>query len=107
MFNATFKTNPSLEWAILTGITRISKESIFSDLNHLKAVITTSEQYEKCFGFIEEVFASLDEFGLSDRKGEVKKWYDGFTFGNITDIYNPWSVLNYLVERKWGGLLGQ
>ena len=103
LFNATFKTNPSLERAVLTGITRIGKESIFSDLNHLKVVTTTSEQYEKCFGFTEEeVFASLDEFGLSDRKGEVKKWYDGFTFGNMTDIYNPWSVLNYLAERKLG-----
>ena len=101
LFNATFKTNPSLERAILTGITRISKESIFSDLNHLKVVTTTSEQYEKCFGFTEEeVFASLDEFGLSDRKGEVKKWYDGFTFGKKADIYNPWSVLNYLSKRR-------
>ena len=103
LFNATFKTNPSLERAILTGITRISKESIFSDLNHLKVVTTTSEQYEDCFGFTEEeVFSALDEFGLSDRKGEVKKWYDGFTFGNMTDIYNPWSVLNYLAEKKVG-----
>ncbi len=103
LFNATFKTNPSLERAILTGITRISKESIFSDLNHLKVVTTTSEQYEDCFGFTEEeVFSALDEFGLSDRKGEVKKWYDGFTFGNVTDIYNPWSVLNYLAEKKVG-----
>ncbi len=103
LFNATFKTNPSLERAILTGITRISKESIFSDLNHLKVVTTTSEQYEDCFGFTEEeVFSALDEFGLSDRKGEVKKWYDGFTFGNMTDIYNPWSVINYLAEKKVG-----
>ncbi len=103
LFNATFKTNPSLERAILTGITRISKESIFSDLNHLKVVTTTSEQYEDCFGFTEEeVFSALDEFGLSDRKKEVKTWYDGFTFGDKKDIYNPWSVINYLAERKPG-----
>ncbi len=103
MFNSSFKTNSYMERAVLTGITRISKESIFSDLNHLKVVTTTSEQYEKCFGFTEEeVFAALDEYGLSARKGEVKKWYDGFTFGNMTDIYNPWSVINYLAEKKVG-----
>ncbi|TGY91929.1 hypothetical protein E5329_19895 [Petralouisia muris] len=101
LFNATFKTNPSLERAILTGITRISKESIFSDLNHLEVVTTTVEKYECFFGFTEEeVFAALEEFGLSAQKEEVKKWYDGFTFGNMTDIYNPWSVLNYLSKRR-------
>lgn len=103
LFNATFKTNPSLERAVMTGITRISKESIFSDLNHLKVVTTTSEQYAECFGFTEiEVFAALEEYDLSDRKEEVKEWYDGFTFGTKEDIYNPWSVLNYLAERKAG-----
>ncbi len=103
LFNATFKTNPSLERAILIGITRISKESIFSDLNHLEVVTTTVEKYECFFGFTEEeVFSALEEFGLSDRKEEVKKWYDGFTFGNMTDIYNPWSVINYLAEKKVG-----
>ena len=101
LFNATFKTNPSLERAIMTGITRVSRESIFSDLNNLEVVTTTSEKYANRFGFTEEeVFASLDEFGLSDRKGEVKKWYDGFTFGKKADIYNPWSVLNYLSKRR-------
>ncbi len=103
LFNATFKTNPYLERAVLTGITRVSRESVFSDLNNLKVVTTTSVEYEDCFGFLEEeVFASLEEFGLSDEKGEVKKWYDGFTFGNRTDIYNPWSVINYLDTRKIG-----
>lgn len=97
LFNATFKTNPSLERAIMTGITRISKESIFSDLNNLSIVSTTSAQYSDCFGFTEaEVFAALEEYGLADRRAEVKKWYDGFTFGNQKDIYNPWSILNYL-----------
>lgn len=87
----------------MTGITRVSKESIFSDLNHLKVVTTTSEEYAECFGFTEEeVFTALDEFGISDRKQEVKRWYDGFTFGNKTDIYNPWSVLNYLDEKRVG-----
>ncbi len=103
MFNAAFKTNPHLERALLTGITRISKESIFSDLNNLKVVTTTSEEYADGFGFTEEeVFAALDEFDLSGKKADVKKWYDGFTFGNKTDIYNPWSIINYLDTKKAG-----
>lgn len=97
LFNSTFKTNPYLERAFMTGITRVSKESIFSDLNNLKVVTTTSKEYADCFGFTEkEVFLALDEYDLSDRKEEVKNWYDGFTFGDRTDIYNPWSILNYL-----------
>ena len=97
LFNATFKTNPYLERAIMTGITRVSKESIFSDLNNLVVVTTTSNQYETTFGFTEEeVFNSLDEQGLSDKKDIVKTWYDGFTFGDKKDIYNPWSIINFL-----------
>ena len=103
LFNSTFKTNPCLERAVMTGITRVSKESIFSDLNNLKVVTTTSPKYGDCFGFTEEeVFAALEEYGMSDRKQQVKDWYDGFTFGNITDIYNPWSIINYLDEKKVG-----
>lgn len=103
LFNATFKTNPYLERAIMTGITRVSRESIFSDLNNLKVVTTTSDEYADCFGFTEEeVFEALNEFGMSERKQEVKKWYDGFTFGSRTDIYNPWSILNYLDTGKLG-----
>ena len=101
MFNSTFKTNPYLERAVMTGITRVSKESIFSDLNNLKVVTATSEEYADCFGFTEEeVFTALDAYGLSERKQEVKSWYDGFTFGNQTEIYNPWSILNYLDVQK-------
>ncbi len=101
MFNAAFKTNPSLDRAIMTGITRVSRESIFSDLNNLKIVTTTSDEYADCFGFTEEeVFAALDEYGILDRRQEVKNWYDGFTFGKQTDIYNPWSILNYLDTGK-------
>ncbi len=101
MFNAAFKTNPYLDRAIMTGITRVSRESIFSDLNNLKIVTTTSDEYADCFGFTEEeVFAALDEYGRSDRRQEVKNWYDGFTFGEQTDIYNPWSILNYLDTGK-------
>ena len=128
VFNYMFKTNPYLERALLTGITRViaapsplgSKiprqvdevgfpaklentslstqcHSIFSDLNNLKVVTTTSEEYADSFGFTEkEVFEALDEYGMSERKQDIKKWYDGFTFGNIPDIYNPWSVINFL-----------
>ena len=103
LFNATFKTNPYLERAIMTGITRVSKESIFSDLNNLQVITTTSGKYMDCFGFTEEdVFAAIDEYGLSEKRQEVKKWYDGFTFGKQKDIYNPWSILNYLDKRQIG-----
>ncbi len=103
MFNSAFKINPSMERAIMTGITRISKESIFSDLNHLEVVTTTSEKYADCFGFTEkEVFEALNEFSMSEDEGQVKQWYDGFTFGNKRDIYNPWSIINYLDKRKVG-----
>ncbi|MCM1345183.1 MAG: AAA family ATPase [Muribaculaceae bacterium] len=96
MFHATFKTNPYLERAILTGITRVSKESIFSDLNHLTIVSTTSNLYRDSFGFTEQaVCRALEEYGMTDRFQEVKEWYDGFIFGDCKDIYNPWSILKH------------
>jgi len=103
LFNSTFKTNPNLARGIMTGITRVSKESIFSDLNHLEVVTTTSDKYATAFGFTEEeVFAALDEYGLSEEKEAVKYWYDGFAFGEHKDIYNPWSITNLLDKRKIG-----
>ena len=124
LFNSTFKTNPYLERVIMTGITTaeysavrkfakqtsngsakaetMSKESIFSDLNNLKVITVTSGEYSKCFGFTEkEVFDALDEQGLSDEKEKVKLWYDGFTFGKSKDIYNPWSIINFLDEKNY------
>ena len=96
-FNATFKTNSNMHRGVITGITRISKESIFSDLNHLEVVTTTSHKYADCFGFTEnEVFAALDIMGLSSEKQGVKQWYDGFIFGSHADIYNPWSITKFL-----------
>ena len=96
-FNATFKTNPYMERGLITGITRVSKESIFSDLNNLEVITTTSEKYAACFGFTEqEVFQALDNTGLSEEKQGVKDWYDGFTFGSVRDIYNPWSITNFI-----------
>ncbi len=102
LFNSTFKTNPWLERAVMTGVTRISKESIFSDLNNLKVVTTTSNEYALSFGFTEEeVFTALEECGLGEEKQQVKNWYDGFNFGDVQDIYNPWSILNFLDTGKY------
>ena len=102
LFNATFKTNPYLERAVMTGITRVSKESLFSDLNNLRVVTTTSDAYSTCFGFTEqEVFTALDSYGKSGEKEKVKKWYDGFVFGSEKDIYNPWSITGFLKEGRY------
>lgn len=99
-FNSTFKTNRSLCRGIITGITRISKESIFSDLNSLEVITTTSDTYATAFGFTEEeVFCALDDVGLGAQKQGVKKWYDGFTFGRYTDIYNPWSIASFIRNK--------
>ncbi len=96
LFNATFKANRSLERALLTGITRVARESIFSDLNNPKVVTTTSPEYATSFGFTErEVLAAMDEFGLGSFD-EVRSWYDGFSFGGMQGMYNPWSITNYL-----------
>lgn len=103
MFNFTFKTNPYLERGLLTGITRVSKESIFSDINNMEVVTTTSEKYETGFGFTqEEVSGALESFGLSENMEKVKYWYDGFRFGNRKDIYNPWSITKYLDRKRFG-----
>lgn len=106
LFNSTFKTNPYMERGMMTGITRVSRESVFSDLNNLKVITTTSDEYETAFGFTEEeVFTALDMYGYSSRKDEIKRWYDGFIFGKQKDIYNPWSILNFLdtgrIEAYW------
>lgn len=101
-FNSTLKTNPYLDRAIMTGITRVSKESIFSDLNNLNVITTTNDEYNTSFGFTEsEVFAALDEAGLPEKKDDVKLWYDGFTFGKHKYIYNPWSITNYLDKKEF------
>ncbi|MBQ4523920.1 MAG: AAA family ATPase [Lachnospiraceae bacterium] len=102
LFHSAFKTNPYMERGIMTGITRVSKESVFSDLNNLEVVTTTSNKYAKAFGFTEEeVFLALDVCGLGKEKEKVKDWYDGFVFGEQEDIYNPWSILNFLNKGKY------
>ena len=100
LFHSTFKTNEHLERGLITGITRISKESIFTGMNHLNVITTTSDKYMTSFGFTEEeVFTALEDAGLGEEKEKVKRWYDGFTFGTCTDIYNPWSIVSFLNEK--------
>ncbi len=102
LFNATFKTNPYLDRAIMTGITQVSRENIFSDLNNLEVVTTTSNKYSEFFGFTQkEVSDALREFELSDMEEGVTDWYDGFTFGKRTDMYNPWSIINFLDKKRF------
>ena len=102
LLNSAFKTNPYLERALMTGITRISKESVFSDLSNLRIVSITTNSYTDSFGFTwEEVESALKEYGLEAQGQEVKSWYDGFRFGERKEIYNPWSVLNYLKEKRF------
>ena len=100
LFNSSFKTNEYLERGLITGITRIAKESIFTGMNNLDVITTTSHEYAASFGFTEEeVFTALDNAGLGEQKGKVKRWYDGFTFGTCTDIYNPWSIVSFIRKK--------
>ena len=100
-FNSTFKTNPFLGRGLITGITKIAQNSIFSDINNIEVITTTSNSYSCYFGFTEnEVFAAMDEYGLTS-KDEVKQWYDGFIFGQQKEIYNPWSIINFIKNNKF------
>ena len=100
LFNSTFKTNEYLERGLITGITRVAKESIFTGMNNLDVITTTSDKYTTAFGFTEEeVFTALDDARLGKQKEKVKKWYDGFTFGTSTDIYNPWSIVSFINKK--------
>lgn len=107
LFNSTFKTNEYLERGLITGITRIANvslrepsESIFTGMNNLNVITTTSDKYMTCFGFTEEeVFTALDDAGYGAQKAKVKRWYDGFTFGACTDIYNPWSIASFIKKN--------
>ena len=102
LMNAAFKSNVYLERGLMTGITRVSKESIFSDLNNLAVITTTSKVYETAFGFTEqEVFYSLEAYGLQGHMHEIKYWYDGFRFGDTSGIYNPWSIIKYLKFKEF------
>lgn len=96
LFESAFKTNDSLEFAVITGCLRISKESIFTGLNNLKINSILNQNYAEYFGFTQrEVEQMLIDYNLSEKVSEVKEWYDGYLFGE-TEVYNPWSVINYV-----------
>ena len=100
LFESALKTNPYLEKGVITGCLRISKESIFTGLNNLKTDSVLHTDYANSFGFTEaEVTAMLSYYSLDDKLEEVKKWYDGYRY-NETEIYNPWSIINYVHDRS-------
>ena len=96
LFESVLKSNDSLEFAVITGCLRVSKESIFTGLNNLEIISILNQNYAKYFGFTqEEVEKMLSYYGISEKKEELKRWYDGYLFGNV-EVYNPWSVVNYI-----------
>ena len=98
LFESALKTNDSLEFAVVTGCLRISRESIFTGLNNLDVISVLNEDYAEYFGFTQnEVDSFLGAYGIMDRSCEVKNWYNGYLFGN-TEVYNPWSVINYVKD---------
>ncbi len=101
LYECTYKTNEYLERGLIAGITRVPRPGMFSGFNNLVVNTTLSGRYADCFGFTqEEVDAALEEFGLSDQRKNVKQWYDGFLFNKEVNLYNPWSIVNFLKERK-------
>lgn len=100
LFESSLKTNKSLAFAVVTGCLRISRESIFTGLNNLKIVSILSDDCAECFGFTpKEVGEMLACYGLENQREQVRKWYDGYLFGE-TEVYNPWSVINYVDDNK-------
>ena len=100
-YGITFKDNPYLEKTVLTGVSRVAKESIFSGANNFKVYTVLDDEFSDDFGITEkEMDKVIEDFEVQDEKEEIKKWYDGYTIGNTEGIYNPWSILNYLADRK-------
>ena len=98
LFESGLKTNDHLRFAVITGCLRISKESIFTGLNHLRIISVLDQRYSEHFGFTEpEVLEMMAYYGAESRFSTMKKWYDGYTFGD-TEVYNPWSVINYMYD---------
>lgn len=96
LFESALKTNPNLEFAVITGCLRISRESIFTGLNNLDVYSVLNPDFADSFGFTEqEVMDALSYYGIAEKAHEVRKWYDGYCFGS-QDIYNPWSIINYV-----------
>ena len=99
-YTTTFKDNPYLEKTVLTGVSRIAKESIFSGMNNLKVYTIMDNEFADDFGITsEEMKKVISDFDLKENEEEIKKWYDGYKIGNVEGIYNPWSILNYLADR--------
>ena len=102
LFESVLKSNDSLEFAVITGCLRISKESIFTGLNNLKIISVLSQSYAEYFGFTpNEVQEMLTFYHLSEKQEEIGRWYDGYLFGE-TEVYNPWSVINYISDMIKG-----
>ncbi len=96
VFESALKTNSNLEFGVLTGCLRVSKESIFTGLNNLDVYTVTENNFSQCFGFTEsEIIQIAELYDLEDKLPEMKRWYDGYLFGE-TEIYNPWSILKYV-----------
>ena len=100
MFHSAFKENNYYSRAIITGVTRVSKNSLFSDLNNIKVATVTCDEYSDCFVFTEQEVKDALMCQSVDQMQEVKKMYDGFIFGSHKDIYNPWSICNYLIDGE-------
>ncbi|MDD6483552.1 MAG: AAA family ATPase, partial [Clostridiales bacterium] len=101
LFESALKTNPALEFSVITGCLRISKESIFTGLNNLDVNSILSNSYSECFGFVQsEVDELMRYYEIEEKETVMKRWYDGYLFGN-TEVYNPWSVLNQV--KTWAG----
>ena len=100
-YGMTFKDNPYLEKTVLTGVSRVAKESIFSGANNFKVFTVLDNEFADDFGITEEEMDKvIEDFKVEDDKEEIKKWYDGYKIGNVEGIYNPWSILNYLTDRQ-------
>ena len=100
-YGATFKDNPYLEKTVLTGVSRVAKESIFSGANNFVVYTIMDNEFADDFGITEEEMDKvIEDFQIEDQKEEIRKWYDGYKIGDVEGIYNPWSILNYLNKRE-------
>ena len=100
-YGTTFKDNQYLQKTVLTGVSRVAKESIFSGANNFKVFTVLDDEFSDDFGITEkEMDKIIEDFEVQDEKEEIKKWYDGYIIGHTEGIYNPWSILNYLTDRK-------
>ena len=100
-YGTTFKDNPYLEKTVLTGVSRVAKESIFSGANNFDVYTVLDDEFADDFGITsEEMEKVISDFDVQDDKEEIKKWYDGYRIGNVEGIYNPWSILNYLAKKE-------